>query len=36
MAAKNKVSYDYHTSQPGSIVTNGQKKWRKMLAVSSK
>jgi pectinesterase len=36
MAAKNKVGYDYYTSQPGSIVTNGQKKWRKMLAGSSK
>ena len=36
MAAKNKVGYDYYTSQSGSIVTNGQKKWRKMLAVSSK
>jgi PelA/Pel-15E family pectate lyase len=35
MAAKNKVGYDYYTSQPGSIVTNGQKKWRKMLAGQS-
>jgi len=32
MAAKNHVGYDYYTSQPGSIVKNGQKKWRKMLA----
>jgi PelA/Pel-15E family pectate lyase len=32
MAAKNKLGYDYFTSQPGSIVNNGQKKWRKMLA----
>ena len=32
MAAKNKLGYDYYTTQPGSIVTTGQKKWRKMLA----
>lgn len=32
MAAQNKLGYDYYTSLPGSIVTNGQKKWRKMLA----
>ena len=32
MAAKNKIGYDYYSTQPGSIVTNGQKKWRKMLA----
>lgn len=36
MAAKNHVGYDYYTSQPGSIVTNGQKKWRKLLASKSK
>lgn len=35
MAAKNKLGYDYYTSQPGSIVNNGQKKWRKMLAKQS-
>ena len=35
MAAKNKVGYDYYTSQPGSIVKNGQKKWRKMPAKES-
>ncbi|MES2920356.1 MAG: pectate lyase [Verrucomicrobiota bacterium] len=32
MAAKNKLGYDFYTSQPNSIVTNGQKKWRKLLA----
>jgi len=32
MAAENHVGYDYYTSQPGSIVSNGQKKWRKMMA----
>lgn len=32
MAAKNKLGYDYYSTQPGSIVTNGQKKWRKMLS----
>ncbi len=32
MAAKNKLGYDFYTSQPNSIITNGQKKWRKMLA----
>jgi len=35
MAANNRVGYDYYTSQPGSIITNGQKKWRKMLASES-
>ena len=32
MAEKNRLGYDYFTSQPNSIITNGQKKWRKMLA----
>ncbi|MEO0017345.1 MAG: hypothetical protein RLZZ522_628, partial [Verrucomicrobiota bacterium] len=32
MAANNKLGYDFYTSQPNSIITNGQKKWRKMLA----
>lgn len=32
MAAKNKLGYDYYTSLPGSVLTTGQKKWRKMLA----
>lgn len=36
MAAKNKLGYDYYSTQPGSIVTNGQKKWRKMLASQAK
>ena len=36
MAAQNKLGYDYYSTQPGSIVTNGQKKWRKMLASQSK
>lgn len=34
MAANNKLGYDYYTSQPASILTNGQKKWRKTLASS--
>ncbi len=32
MAANNKLGYDFYTSQPASILKNGQKKWRKMLA----
>jgi PelA/Pel-15E family pectate lyase len=36
MTAKNKLGYDYYSTQPGSIVTNGQKKWRKMLAGQTK
>lgn len=32
MAANNKVGYDYYSTLPGSIVNNGQKKWRKMLS----
>lgn len=35
MAAKNKLGYDYYSSQPGSIIKTGQKKWRKMLAQES-
>ena len=31
MAAENRLGYDYLTTLPGSIVNNGQKKWRKML-----
>lgn len=31
MAAKNKLGYDYYSTLPGSVVNNGQKKWRKML-----
>jgi len=36
MAAANRVGYDYYSSLPGSILNNGQKKWRKMLAASAK
>jgi PelA/Pel-15E family pectate lyase len=32
MAAHNKLGYDYYTTRPGSVVGNGQKKWRKMVA----
>jgi len=32
MAANNNLGYDYYSTQPGSILKNGQKKWRKMLA----
>jgi PelA/Pel-15E family pectate lyase len=32
MAAQNKLGYDYLTTLPNSIITNGQKKWRKMLS----
>jgi hypothetical protein len=31
MAAKNKVGYDYYTTQPNSLF-NAEKKWRKMLS----
>jgi PelA/Pel-15E family pectate lyase len=31
MAAKNDLGYDFYTTLPGSILSNGQKKWRKML-----
>jgi PelA/Pel-15E family pectate lyase len=30
-AANHKLGYDYYSTQPGSIVRNGQKKWRKRL-----
>jgi len=36
MAARNKLGYDYYSTLPGSIVNNGQKKWRKMLASQAK
>lgn len=36
MAAQNKLGYDYFSSLPGSIVSNGAKKWRKMLAGPAK
>jgi PelA/Pel-15E family pectate lyase len=32
LAANNSLGYDYYSNRPGSIVTNGQKKWRKLLA----
>jgi PelA/Pel-15E family pectate lyase len=32
MAAQNRLGYDYLSTLPGSIVTNGQKKWRKILS----
>ena len=32
MAASNHLGYDYLSTLPKSIVNNGQKKWRKMLA----
>jgi PelA/Pel-15E family pectate lyase len=32
MAAKNRLGYDYYSTLPDSIVTNGQKKWRKKMA----
>lgn len=32
MAANNRLGYDYFSSRPRSILRNGQKKWRKMLA----
>jgi PelA/Pel-15E family pectate lyase len=32
MAAHNRLGYDYLSTLPGSVVSNGQKKWRKMLA----
>jgi pectinesterase len=35
MAEKNKLGYDFYTTQPGSILKNGQKKWRKMRAVEA-
>jgi len=35
MAAQNRLGYDFLTTLPGSIVNNGQKKWRKMLAQPS-
>jgi PelA/Pel-15E family pectate lyase len=36
MSVQNNLGYDYYTSRPGSTVTTGQKKWRKMLAGQSK
>lgn len=31
MAAQNRTGYDYLSTLPGSIVNNGQRKWRRML-----
>jgi PelA/Pel-15E family pectate lyase len=36
MAAENELGYDFYSTLPESIVTNGQKKWRKMLAKAPK
>jgi PelA/Pel-15E family pectate lyase len=36
MAANNPLGYDYLSTQPGSVVNNGQKKWRRMLANPSR
>jgi len=30
-AANDKLGYDYYSTRPGSILRNGQKKWRKKL-----
>ncbi len=35
MVAANRAGYDYFTTQPGSILKTGQKKWRKLLASSN-
>ncbi|MES2476406.1 MAG: pectate lyase [Verrucomicrobiota bacterium] len=36
LAASNEVGYDYFSTLPSSIVGNGQKKWRKMVAKQGK
>jgi len=36
MAGENRLGYDFYTTLPGSIVNNGQKKWRKILAKGAK
>ncbi|MFM2081665.1 MAG: hypothetical protein RL380_356 [Verrucomicrobiota bacterium] len=36
MAATNKLGYDFFTTQPGSIVTTAQKKWRKLQVAAVK
>lgn len=33
-AANDKLGYDYYSTQPGSILRNGQKKWRKKLGAA--
>jgi len=35
MAARNPLGYDYLSTQPGSLLKNGQRQWRKMLATQS-
>lgn len=35
LAEKNEVGYDYYSTKPGSIVENGQKKWRKSRAAGT-
>jgi hypothetical protein len=30
-----RIGYDYYGTLPGSVVKNGQKRWRKMLAHGS-
>jgi PelA/Pel-15E family pectate lyase len=34
MAANNRLGYDFCTTIPGSIIKNGQKKWRKMISIT--
>ena len=34
VAANDKLGYDYLSSRPGSILKNGQKRWRKRLAAT--
>jgi PelA/Pel-15E family pectate lyase len=36
LAAKNKVGYDYYSTQPSGLLNSVQKKWRKMLAEQAK
>jgi PelA/Pel-15E family pectate lyase len=36
LAEKNPLGYDYLSTQPGSLLNNGQKQWRKMLAGQAK
>lgn len=32
MAKHNKLGHDFSSGRPGSMVKNGRRKWRKMLA----
>lgn len=36
LAEKNEVGYDYYSTRPGSILENGQKKWRKAQGPATK